>query len=68
MLQRQIVVKALVKQIDIGDPGDKKYFIRSFQSIACMLMSIIVTIDRTVSLQKYQTSYCITTAESRSCS
>jgi hypothetical protein len=44
MLQRQIVVKALCKQIDTKDPAYTKYAGTSFQFIAWMLTSVIVTI------------------------
>jgi hypothetical protein len=67
MLQRQIV-KSLGKQIDIEDPGGKKYVITSFHSITWMLISVNVTIHMTVPiLQRYQnSSHCIPTAEPRS--
>jgi hypothetical protein len=50
MLQRQIVVKALVKQIDTQGPAFTKYAIISFHSIAWILISINVTIYRTIAL------------------
>jgi len=50
MLQRQIVVKALVKQIDTEDPTYTKYAIISYHSIAWILTSINVTIYRTIAL------------------
>jgi hypothetical protein len=50
MLQRQIVVKALGKQIDIDDPAYTKYASTSFQSIVWMLTFDIVTIKRNASL------------------
>ena len=52
MLQRQIVVKALVKQIDTEDPAFTKYAIISFHSIAWILTSINVTIYRTIALSQ----------------
>ena len=50
MLQRQIVVKALVKQIDTEDLAFTKYAITSLHSIAWILTSINVTIYRTIAL------------------
>ncbi len=47
MQQIQIVVKALGNQIDIEDTIYAKYTTISFQSITCILISIIVTIYRT---------------------
>jgi hypothetical protein len=62
MLQRQIVVKALGKQIDIEDPVYAKYAIISFQSIVGMLIFDIVTIKRNAELlQRYENNHCITT-------
>jgi hypothetical protein len=60
MLRRQII-KALGKQIDIDDLAYAKYAIISFRSIACMLISVIVTINRTVPIQRCQSSssHCI---------
>jgi hypothetical protein len=56
MLQRQIVVKALCKQIDIEDPAYTKYdATTSFQSIVWMLIFDIVTINRNAAiLQGYE--------------
>ena len=68
--QRQIDVKALGKQIDIEDPEFTKYIIVSFLSMAWMLISVNVTIYRTVPIQRCQgSSHCImmTTAKLRSC-
>ena len=48
MLQRQIVFKALGNDIDIEYLGCIKYESTSFQSIAWMLISVNVTIYRTV--------------------
>jgi hypothetical protein len=69
MLQRQIIVKGLGKQIDIEDPVCTIYAIASFLSIAWMLISVNVTIYGTIPLQKYQgTSHCIDpTTRLRSC-
>ena len=50
MLQRQIVVKALVKQIDTEGPALTKYAIVSYNSIALILISISITIYRTIAL------------------
>jgi hypothetical protein len=68
MLQRQIVVKGLGKQIDTKDPECTKYTIAI--SMAWMLISVNVTIYRTVPIQRYQgSSHCImmTTTKLRSC-
>jgi hypothetical protein len=70
MLERQIVVNTLVKQIDIEDPEYTKYIIASFLSTARMLISVNVTIYRTLTIQRCQsTSHCImmTTTKLRSC-
>ena len=57
--QRQIVVKALGKQIDIKDPAYTKYAGKSFQFIAWMLIFDIVTIKRNAEvLQIYETNHC----------
>jgi uncharacterized membrane protein (Fun14 family) len=59
MLQRQIVVKALGKQIDIEDAVCTKDAIASFDSIG-LLIFVNVTIYRTIPLQRYQSnSHCI---------
>jgi hypothetical protein len=64
MLQRQIVVNGLGKQIDIEDPAYKKYAGTSFQSIVWMLISVIVTIKRNAAvLQRYENNHCITTSK-----
>ena len=53
MLQeRQIVAKALGKQIDIEDPGYTKFAGTSFQSIVWMLIFDIVTIKRNAAVLK----------------
>ena len=58
--QRQIVVKGLGKQIDTQDPLRIKYTGTSFQSVVWMLISVIVTMYRTiVPSQMYQNSHCI---------
>jgi hypothetical protein len=57
MFQRQIVVKDLGKQIDIEDPAYTKYDAgTSFQSIVWISISVNVTIYRTVTLQRYQST------------
>jgi hypothetical protein len=62
MIQRQIVVKGLTKQIDIEDPASTKYASTSFQSIVWMLIFYIVTIKRNAAvLQRYENNHCITT-------
>jgi hypothetical protein len=61
MLQRrQIVIKTLDYQIDIEDPVCMKHAIASFHSIG-LLISVNVTIYRTVALQRDQnsSSHCI---------
>ena len=67
--QRQIVVKASGKQIDIEDPAYMKYVGMSFQSIVWMLIFDIVTIKRNAAvLQRYENNHCITKAKLlRSC-
>jgi hypothetical protein len=50
MLQRQIVIRGLGKQIDIEDSACTKYAGTSFQSIVWILISVNVTIYRTVSI------------------
>jgi hypothetical protein len=51
MLQRQII-KAIGKQIEIEDPLGTKYAITSFDYIAKIFISIIVTINRTAPIQR----------------
>jgi len=65
MLQRQIVVKGLGKQIDIEYPAYTKYDANtSFQSIVWMLIFDIVSINRNVVvLQRYENNHCITTSK-----
>ncbi len=70
MLQRQIVIEALGKQIDIEDSLlCMKYASTSFQSIVWMLIFDIVTIKRNAAvLQRYENNHCITTSKLlRSC-
>jgi hypothetical protein len=60
MLQRQIVIKALGKQIDIEDPAYRNYAGTSFQSIVGMLIFDIVTINRNAALlHRYENNHCI---------
>jgi hypothetical protein len=64
MLQTQIIVKGLGKQIDIEDPAYTKYASTSFQSIVWMLIFDIVTINRNAAeLQRYENNHCITTTK-----
>ena len=68
MLQRQIVVKALVKQIDIEDPANTKYAGTTFQSIVWILIFDIVTIKRNAAVERYENNHCIATTKLlRSC-
>jgi hypothetical protein len=57
--QRQIV-STVDNQID-KDPVGTKYAITSFDYMAQIFISVIVTINRTVLMQKYQSSnsHCI---------
>jgi len=69
MLQRQII-KELGNQIDAKDPLYIKYAITGFHFIAWTLISVNVTIYRTVPIQRCQgSSRCIlmTTTKLRSC-
>jgi hypothetical protein len=64
MFQRQIVIKALGKQIDIEDPAYRNYAGTSFQSIVGMLIFNIVTINRNAALlHRYENNHCITTTK-----
>jgi hypothetical protein len=63
MLQRQII-KALLEQIDVEYPIYMKYAITSFDSIAWMWISVIVTMKRTAPTQS---SCIIITKLLRSC-
>ena len=61
MIQRQIVVKGLGKQIDIEDLVHIKYAGTSFQSIVWMLIFDIVTVNRNAAIpQRYENNHCIT--------
>jgi len=66
---RQIVIKALGKQIDTEDIVNSKYASTSFQSVVWMLIFDIVTIERNaVVLQRYENNHCIATTKLlRSC-
>jgi len=70
MLQQSQIIKAVGDQLDIEDPLCIKYASTGFQSIGGMLISAIVTINRTELLQMYQSSnsHCImmTTTKLRS--
>ena len=60
MLQQgQLVIKALVTQLDIEDLVYIKYTITHFHSIAWMWSSVIVTTYRIVLEQRYKTSHYI---------
>jgi hypothetical protein len=68
MLQRQIVVKALGKQMDVEDPAYRKYAIVDFHSIVWMFIAVIVTIYRTITLsESYENSHYIITTKLWSC-
>ena len=69
MLQRQIVIKALGTRIGIEELVCIKYAGTSFHSIACMLISVNVTIYRTIVLpESYENNHCIATTKLlRSC-
>ena len=54
MLQRQLVIKALVTQLDIEDLVRTKYTITHFHSITLMWLTVNVTIYSTVIIQRYQ--------------
>ena len=54
MLQRQIVVKFLGKQIEY--PVGAKDVITSIHSLTWIFISVNVTIYRTITIQKYQGS------------
>jgi hypothetical protein len=61
MFQRQIVIKAFGKQIDIEDPAYTKYTIVDFHLIVWMFVAVSVTIYRnaTALSQRYQGSHSI---------
>jgi hypothetical protein len=64
MLQRQIVIKALGKQINIEDLVCTKYAISNFHSKAWVFISANVTIYRTIALpESYENNHCITTTK-----
>jgi len=64
MLQRQIVVKALDKHVNILDPAFTKYVITDFHSVVWMFIAVIVTIYRTIALpERYEINHCITTTK-----
>jgi hypothetical protein len=68
MLQRQIVVNSLGRQIGIDDLAYTKYAGMSFHSIVWILIFDIVTINRNVSLvQRYEISQYIISTKLRSC-
>jgi hypothetical protein len=52
MLQQRQIVKSLDNQINVEDPRRRKYAIIYFHSILWILIYVIVTIYRTVPLQK----------------
>jgi hypothetical protein len=54
MLQRQLVIKAFVTQLDIEDLVRTKYTITHFHFITLMWVSVNVTIYGTVLIQRYQ--------------
>jgi hypothetical protein len=56
MRQQRQIIKTVDKEIHIEDLVCTKYAAGIFHSISCMLISVIVTINRTVLPQKYQTS------------
>jgi hypothetical protein len=59
ILQQRQVIKALLNQVNVEGPLCMKYASTSFQFIAGTLISVIVTINRTVPIQRLS----ITTAE-----
>ena len=64
MIQRQIVVKGLPKQIDIEYPAYTNYTGTTFQSIVWLLIFDLVTIKRNAAvLQRYENNYYITTTK-----
>jgi hypothetical protein len=54
MLQQRQIIKALAKQINMEDSENMGCVIASFQSIVWILISVIVTNNRTVPLQRCQ--------------
>jgi hypothetical protein len=68
MLQRQIVIKALGTRIGIEDLVCIKYAGTSFHFLDCMLISVNVTIYRTITLsESYEISRYIVTTKLKSC-
>jgi hypothetical protein len=64
MIQRQIVVKGLPKQIDIEYPAYTNYTDTTFQSIVWLLIFDLVTIKRNAAvLQRYENNHCIATTK-----
>ena len=64
MLQRQIVVKGLGKQMDTEDPLYTKYAITGFHFIAWMMIFVNVTIYRNAAVQQiYENNHRITTTK-----
>jgi hypothetical protein len=58
MLERQIVVKGLGKQIDTEYPAYTKYVGPSFQSIVWMLIFDLVTITRNAAVKpRYENNH-----------
>ena len=51
ILQRRQIVKALVNQVNVEDPLCTKYASTSFHSIDWMIISVNVTVYRTILLQ-----------------
>jgi hypothetical protein len=61
MLQQRQIVKSLGKHIDTEDPAFKVCY-HKFHSIAWMIISVNVTIYRTIVLsESYENNHCITT-------
>ncbi len=68
MLQRQIVIKARGTRIGIEDLVCIKYAGTSFHFLDCMLISVNVTIYRTITLsESYEISRYIVTTKLKSC-
>jgi hypothetical protein len=57
ILQRRQIVKALINQVNVKDPLCTKYASTSFQFIAVILTSVIVTINRTVPIQRLSKTF-----------
>jgi hypothetical protein len=56
MLQQIQIVKVLDNQVDIEDPRYVKDVFMSFHHLDWLLISVNVTIYRTISLYRYQSS------------